>query len=267
MTWMRRAHCIIICLITFLAGLATAPLQAEDRIVMTILYDNYAATEGVEPDWGFSCLIEGMEKTILFDTGTKSEMLYRNADRLKIDLHKADMIVISHNHGDHTGGLAEILGNNPEVSVYFPVSFPKDFSDGIQAKNAEPVRVSEPVEICRGAYLTGEMGSQIKEQSLILDTEKGLVIITGCSHQGIVNILERAKEIHQKDIYLVFGGFHLLRHSDAQIGKIIQKFKSLGVKKCGSTHCTGDRATELFKEAYGEDFVTMGAGKEVRISY
>ncbi len=242
-------------------------MQAEDQIVMTILYDNYAATEGVEPDWGFSCLIEGMEKTILFDTGTKSEILFRNADRLKIDLNKADVIVISHNHGDHTGGLAEILDNNPEVSVYFPVSFPKDFSDGIQAKNAEPVRVSEPVEICRDAYLTGEMGDRIKEQSLILDTEKGLVIITGCSHQGIVNILERAKEIHQKDIYLVFGGFHLLRHSDAQISEIIQTFKSLGVKKCGSTHCTGDRATELFKEAYGEDFVTMGAGKVVRISY
>jgi len=234
---------------------------------MTILYDNYAATEGIESDWGFSCLIEGMEKAILFDTGAKSDLLSRNADRLKVDLNKVDVIVISHNHGDHTGGLSEILGNNPEVSVYFPVSFPKDFSDEIQAKKAELVRVSEPVEICRAAYLTGEMGSQIKEQSLILDTEKGLVIITGCSHQGIVNILERAKEIHQKDIYLVFGGFHLLRHSDAQINEIIQKFKSLGVKKCGATHCTGERAIELFKEAYGKDFIPVGVGKVVRFSY
>lgn len=266
MTWMRRTHCIIIYFITFLAGLAAAPLQAEDQIVMTILYDNYAATEGVEQDWGFSCLIEGMEKTILFDTGTKSEMLSRNADRLKIDLNRADVIVISHDHGDHTGGLTEVLGNNPDVSVYLPVSFPKDFSDGIQAKHAKPVRVNEPVAICRAAYLTGEMGDQIKEQSLILDTEKGLVIITGCSHQGIVNILERAKENHHKDIYLVFGGFHLLRHSDAQVSEIIQKFKSLGVKKCGATHCTGDKAIALFKEAYGEDFVPMGVGKVVRIS-
>ncbi|UCH63220.1 MAG: MBL fold metallo-hydrolase [Fidelibacterota bacterium] len=267
MSWNRRTHFIIVCLITFLTGLAAASLQAKDQIVLTVLYDNYTATEGIESDWGFSCLIEGMEKVILFDAGAKSDLLFRNAERLNVDLDKVQMIVISHSHFDHAGGIAKILDNNPEVTVYFPASFRKELVDNIAAKSAKPVRVSEPVEIFRGAYLTGEMGYGIKEQSLILDTEEGLVIITGCSHQGIVNILERAKELHQKNIYLVFGGFHLLQHSDEQINEIIQKFKLLGVKKCGATHCTGGQAIGLFEEAYGEDFISIGAGKVLRFSH
>jgi 7,8-dihydropterin-6-yl-methyl-4-(beta-D-ribofuranosyl)aminobenzene 5'-phosphate synthase len=109
------------------------------------------------------------------------------------------------------------------------------------------------------------MGVQIKEQSLIINTQKGLVIVTGCSHQGIVNILKRAKEIMDKPIYLVFGGFHLGGTSDKTLQKIIQSFKELGVEKCGATHCTGDKAIGMFKEAFGEDYMPIGTGKVFEI--
>ena len=92
-----------------------------------------------------------------------------------------------------------------------------------------------------------------------------MIIVTGCAHQGIVKILKKAKEIRNKDIYLVFGGFHLLRHSEAQLKEIIQSFKSLGVQKCGATHCTGDDAIRLFKVAFGENDVPMGTGKVLTI--
>ena len=80
-------------------------------------------------------------------------------------------------------------------------------------------------------------------------------------------ILERAKELHQQDIHLAVGGFHLLRHSDAEVNRIIDRFRELGVEKCGPTHCTGDRARELFKEAYGDDYIAVGVGKVMRIPY
>ncbi len=242
-----------------------APIQPQ-IIKMTILYNNYVFIEGTRSDWGFACLIEGTEKTILFDSGTKSDILWHNAEKLNADLGKVEQIVISHNHGDHTGGLQSVLEKNPDVSVFFPVSFAHEFVSSVEGAGANIVAVDQPQEICENVYLTGEMGDQIKEQSLILDTPKGLVIVTGCSHQGIVNMLKRAKEIVNKDIYLVFGGFHLLRHLDEQVKEIIQEFKNLGVKQCSATHCTGDKAIAMFKEAFGENYVQMGVGRVIEIS-
>ena len=107
------------------------------------------------------------------------------------------------------------------------------------------------------------MGDQIKEQSLIVDSPKGLIIVTGCSHQGIVNIIKKTVEELDKPIYLVFGGFHLLRHSEEEIKGIISEFHKLGVEKCGPTHCTGETAIAMFKADYGENFMSIGTGKTI----
>ena len=238
----------------------------KSAVKFTILYDNYVFQKGTKSDWGFSCLIEGTEKTILFDTGTKSEILFHNINHLKVDLNKVEQVVISHNHGDHTGGLAAVLDKKHDVQVYLPMSFPYDFVRRVKAKKSKVISVDEPVKICRHVYLTGEMGELIKEQSLIINTSRGLVIVTGCSHQGIVNILKRAKDLFDKQIYLVFGGFHLLDKSDKELKKIIRNFKEMGVLKVGATHCTGDRAIELFKEAFQENYVPMGTGRILEIS-
>jgi 7,8-dihydropterin-6-yl-methyl-4-(beta-D-ribofuranosyl)aminobenzene 5'-phosphate synthase len=236
-----------------------------NEVTMTILYDNTTAVDDTQADWGFACLVEGLEQTILFDTGTKSEVLLQNADVLGKDLQQVDVLVLSHDHRDHTGAMAAVLERNPGIEVYLPESFPATYDSIIHSRGATLVRVSKSVEIFEGASLTGEMGDRIKEQSLILETAPGLVIITGCSHQGIVEILERTAKLHDQDIYLVFGGFHLLRHSDVQVSGIIAQLKVLGVNKCGATHCTGDGAITLFREAYGEKFMPMGVGRIVRI--
>jgi len=237
-----------------------------DPVKMTVLYDNYVAAEGTQAEWGFSCLIEGTEKTILFDTGGDANVLMHNIDFLKVDLEKVDQIVISHNHWDHTGGLYEALERNAKPPVYALYSFPYDFVRQVQQANGSVVPVNEPVEICKDVFLTGQMGDHIKEQSLIVNTSQGLVIVTGCSHQGIVNILKKAKEMFDKEILLVFGGFHLMQHTDDQVHEIIQSFRDMGVQKCGATHCTGDRQITLFQEAYGDNYVPIGTGRIIRIS-
>jgi 7,8-dihydropterin-6-yl-methyl-4-(beta-D-ribofuranosyl)aminobenzene 5'-phosphate synthase len=231
----------------------------------TVLYDNYLYQEGTKPDWGFSCLIEGTEKTILFDTGTQPQILMHNAGVLSVDLKKINQIVISHIHGDHTGGLSAVLEQNPNVTVFFPVSFPPEFGRRVEILKARVQAVDKLIQICPKVFLTGEMGDEIKEQSLIVDTARGLIIVTGCSHQGIVNILRRAREILDKPIYLVFGGFHLMQKSNAQIEEIIAAFKELKVEKCGATHCTGDNAIAMFKKAFSENYVPMGTGKVITL--
>lgn len=238
----------------------------QTPLKFTILYDNYLHKEGTKPDWGFSCLIEGAEKTILFDTGTNPEILMHNVEQLEVDLEKVEQIVISHEHYDHTGGLNGVLEKNHEVSVYLPVSFPYEFVRNVETRNAEVVSIDEPFEIRKNVYSTGEMGDQIKEQSLILNTDKGLVIVTGCSHQGIVAILKRAKELFDRPIHLVFGGFHLGAKSKAELEEIIRNFKEIGVERCGATHCTGDEAIGMFKKAFGENYVPMGTGKVFEVN-
>jgi len=243
----------------------TGGVLPERTLRFTILYDNYLYQEGTKADWGFSCLIEGTEKTILFDTGTDPRILMRNAGALNVDLKKVNQIVISHNHGDHTGGLSAVLEQNPNVTVFFPLSFPEEFGRRVNNLKAKAQTVDKPVEICKNAHLSGEMGDEIKEQSLVVDSPQGLIIVTGCSHQGIVKILRRAKEILDKPIYLVFGGFHLRNKPDAEMQEIIAAFKELKVEKCGATHCTGDGPIAMFKKAFGENYVPMGTGRIIEV--
>jgi len=267
---LRLSNFLVACAAVLVSGAflgmdsaARGPNPSDRPLRFTILYDNYLYKEGTKPDWGFSCLIEGMEKTILFDTGTQPEILMHNIEALDVDLKKVEQVVISHNHGDHTGGLPAVLERNPNVTVFFSVSFPAEFGLRVEGLKAKPQSVDKSVEICRDVYLTGEMGDEIKEQSLIIDTPKGLIIVTGCSHPGIVSILRRSREILDKPIRLVFGGFHLRNKSDAEMQEIIAAFKSLKVEKCGATHCTGDAQIAMFKKAFGENYVPMGTGRVI----
>ena len=263
---MKKILFLLASLILIFVGNINSYGPEDTPITITILYDNYIFSEGLQTDWGFSCIIEGKEKTILFDTGTKSDILFHNINKLNVNPKNIELVAISHNHGDHTGGLSAFLDENNKVTVYLPASFPDEFIIRVEKAGAKVVSVDKPAEVCKDVSLTGEMGVQIKEQSLILNTSKGLVVITGCAHPGIVGIVKRAKEMIDKEIYLVCGGFHLLNKSEDEVNQIISQFKDLGVMKVGATHCTGDNAIELFKKAYKENFVQMGVGKVIRIS-
>lgn len=98
-----------------------------------------------------------------------------------------------------------------------------------------------------------------------MNTENGLIIITGCAHPGIVNIVKKSKEIANKNIYLVLGGFHLGEASDSEINSIIKNFRELEVKKVAPCHCTGDKAIQLFEQEYKDDFIKNGVGKIIKI--
>ncbi len=124
-------------------------------LTLTIVYDNNSYKQGLASGWGFSCLVTGPEKTILFDTGPDGS-LPGNMEKLAIDMSRIDAVVLSHIHPDHTGGLESFLEKNPEVTVYLPKSFPERFKDKVQAQGAQVIEVEQPTDICDNVLSTGQ---------------------------------------------------------------------------------------------------------------
>jgi len=253
-----------IILILLCNGLLVPGAGAHD-LDLTVLYDNNPHNEKLETRWGFSCLVEGSEKTILFDVGGEGSVLLENMEKLKIDPKEIDMIVLSHIHHDHIGGLSPFLEENPSVTVYMPISFGKGVKEEVKRAGAKLVEVRGPREICKDVYSTGELGGWLKEQSLAVRTAKGLVVITGCAHPGIVDVVKEAKGMLKTEVYLLIGGFHLGGMSSPRIEEIVNGMKREGVKKVAPCHCSGDLARKLFEEAYGENFILAGVGKRIKV--
>jgi 7,8-dihydropterin-6-yl-methyl-4-(beta-D-ribofuranosyl)aminobenzene 5'-phosphate synthase len=232
---------------------------------LTVVYDKNPYDERLETRWGFSCLVEGPEKTILFDVGGEGSVLLRNMEKLGVDPKAIDLVVLSHIHGDHIGGLPVFLKENPDVTVYMPRSFPMRAKEGVLAVGARVVEVGGPTKICKDVYSTGELGDWLKEESLVVKTSKGLVVITGCAHPGIVRIVKKAREMLETEVFLALGGFHLGGMSSQGLGEIVNEVRGQGVKNVAPCHCSGDLARRLFKEVYGENFVLTGVGKRIKI--
>lgn len=203
-------------------------------VKITIVYDNEKIRNDLKTDWGFSSFIETKETNLLFDTGANGDILLYNMEKLNIDPKDIDAVFLSHNHWDHIGGLDRLLKVRPELTVYKP-----GFS-------------SKPKEFLPNLITTGMLGRwSIKEQSLICVTKKGLVVIGGCSHPGLENILDVAKT--KGKIYAVLGGFHGFN-----------KFEALkNIPLILPCHCT--RYKQKIAELYPTTCSKCGAGKILEI--
>ena len=241
------------------------PESERSQGKLTILYDSNPCDCRLKSSWGFSCLIELREKTILFDTGGDGEILLYNMRILNKDPKIIDMAVLSHIHRDHTGGLWSLLRERSPLKVYIVASFPQECEQKVKKYGGEVVRVDASLEIARGIYSTGEMDHGIKEQSLVIRTSKGMILITGCAHPGIVEIIKKAKSIARENIYMVVGGWHLSSVGEREIKGIIDTFQRMGIQKVAPCHCTGDKAMLMFKREYGENFIKAGVGKIILI--
>ncbi|MBL7197417.1 MAG: MBL fold metallo-hydrolase [Candidatus Omnitrophica bacterium] len=211
---------------------------------ITIISDNTVYKPGLRNEWGFSCLVE-IENTprILFDTGASGSVLLYNMEKLNIDPKTIDCVFISHDHWDHIGGLKDFLNINNNVKLYLPYSF---YS---KAKAKEVINVKGSINIYPNVYLTGEFEGI--EQSMVVKIERGLVVIVGCSHPGIGNILNSAKQFGK--VIALIGGLH--GFSDFDLVKDLDLI-------C-ATHCT--QYKDKIKNLYPEKFVEGGAGKIIEI--
>ena len=253
---------IMLCSVT---SVGAKEMSGSPQIRITVVYNNVPHQPGLTTDWGFSCIIEGLDKTILFDTGADGDLLLANMKRLAVKPETVDAVFLSHNHSDHTGGLSRFLKINSQVTVYLPRSSPSAFERSIKNRGARVVRVGGPKELLKHVHTTGEMGDGVKEQALILDTTKGLVIITGCAHPDVTRIVAAARKQLHKKVYLLMGGFHLLRKDKSAILAIIRNLKSQGVEQVAPSHCTGNKAIALFRKAWGDKFIEGGLGAVIEL--
>jgi 7,8-dihydropterin-6-yl-methyl-4-(beta-D-ribofuranosyl)aminobenzene 5'-phosphate synthase len=168
-------------------------------VKITIVYDNEVKGVGLRAGWGFSAFIESQGvPPVLFDTGADSPTLLHNMKELNIDPTSIETIVISHAHGDHTGGLSEILKISGSAQLFLPSSF-----RGVLPERKVTI-VEHAMEICADIFSTGEL--EAIEQSLALKTAKGIFVVTGCSHPAMRNTLGAASKFGK--VYGIAGGFH-----------------------------------------------------------
>ena len=235
-------------------------VQAQEGITATVLFDNFWTDDRLQTGWGYALLLETAEHTVLFDTGGDGGILLENMRLLGKDPMAIDAVVISHAHGDHTGGLEALLDLGIEPRLYLLESFPGEMTAGAVA-SLEVVLSERGEEIVPGIRSTGQVGGPIPEQGLVLDTRDGPVLLTGCAHPGVVEMARRAAEVAGGPVYAVLGGFHLNQASGEELRGVIEGFRELGVQRAGPTHCSGLAAMNVFQNAYAEDFQRMGVGR------
>ncbi|MBW1677676.1 MAG: MBL fold metallo-hydrolase [Deltaproteobacteria bacterium] len=209
---------------------------------ITILYDNTIWKEGLQADWGFSCLVEVNQRKILFDTGGNGSILLYNMKKLNIDPRYVDEIFLSHPHWDHAGGLQTVLSIK-STKVYIPASFAEPKGAG------EIVRINGPLALDENIYSTGALMGF--EQSLAVRMKRGLVVIAGCSHPGVGRILEAASRFGRP--FALIGGLH--GFSDFDLIK--------GLDIVCPTHCTQYKS--MIRSLYPEKYVEGGVGRILEI--
>jgi 7,8-dihydropterin-6-yl-methyl-4-(beta-D-ribofuranosyl)aminobenzene 5'-phosphate synthase len=211
---------------------------------ITIVYDNCATKRSLKTGWGFSCLIEAEGRApILFDTGADGATLFHNMEKLGINPGDIGVIVISHAHGDHTGGLWDILEVNKGAEIYVPPSL------GAGIRGRKVTAVTGRLQISENVFSTGELDGI--EQSLALKTDRGIVVVTGCSHPGVGAILNAASEFGE--VYGIVGGLHGFSDFD----------RLRGLSLICPCHCSQYKPElgQLFPEQY----IACGAGLELEL--
>ncbi|MDX9871141.1 MAG: MBL fold metallo-hydrolase [Clostridia bacterium] len=269
------------------------------KIKATVLCENCVFSNlGAIAEHGWSVYLETDRGNYLFDTG-QGLALINNARIFKKDLSKIRGIILSHHHSDHTGGLMDALTESGPVDVYaHPGLFKEGFlvrsgekyigvpyaRIALESKGARFRYNKEFIEIAPGLHITGEVprltdfetGDKdlvlkteeglvrdplLDDQSIVVETEKGLVIILGCSHAGVINIIDYAvKKTGQERIHAVIGGTHLWTVSAEQQEKTIQAFKDYKIERLGVSHCTGLKVAGRLAQELEEKFFFCNVG-------
>ena len=268
---------------------------------ITVIYDAFGKSPGMQQDWGYAALVEYGGKRILFDTGNSPDILAHNANAKNIDMSTLDFIVMSHRHGDHMGGLTYVLKVNPKVKIYAPKEgfgvYGSDLPSAFYRKDASlPVEQryygGSPPEIMRfgsawpGAnfqlvdknteiapnislitLISEKPGTlELRELSLVINTRDGLVVIVGCAHPGIDKIVQAATAINPH-VHLVTGGLHLVVASDQDVDKAVAALHdTYKVEYVAPGHCTGEPAFNALKKAYGDHYLYAGLGTSLPLT-
>jgi len=278
----------------------------NEYVCITTLVEDTAPGTGLSCEHGLSFWVEYGEKRILFDTG-QTELLVENARLLGADVAGAAVIVLSHGHYDHTGGLPAVLDVAPGAMVYMhPAALGPKFSRkgtetrsiGMSDSTKEVILAlsqdhgvvwtEEPTKVMSGVFVTGRIPRNTDfegvggdfyldencekadtlpdDQAMFFYTPRGLVVLLGCSHAGVVNTLDYiAKLSGDKHIDSIVGGMHLLNASQDRIERTVNVFRKYNVQNIGFGHCTGANAAQEVRRAFPDRCFVCSTGSRVRL--
>jgi 7,8-dihydropterin-6-yl-methyl-4-(beta-D-ribofuranosyl)aminobenzene 5'-phosphate synthase len=240
--------------------------REQARNSITVIYNHEGAAAGeLVKRGGFSAFVRLGDRSLLFDAGGEASVINENLHILGLRDSRLEALVISHNHWDHVFGLPGVMSGARNTH---PIYVAASAADGIkqQFPRAKVIPVDGPKKIAPEVRLTGPleiefMGAPLSEQALVLEHPDGLHVVVGCSHPGIVAIVERVREMFpETPIAFVGGGFHLRSTADEEIREIAKDLERLGVRQIGPSHCTGGPAVEIFRDRWGENFVSFDLG-------
>jgi 7,8-dihydropterin-6-yl-methyl-4-(beta-D-ribofuranosyl)aminobenzene 5'-phosphate synthase len=276
-------------------------LEGKVKTTVTILSENSVVKPmGLIGEHGFAALVEKGRDKVLFDTG-QGYALHHNARILGIDLSKVTTVVLSHGHYDHTGGLPELLKTGPRRRIIaHPGIFSARYWEGedgsrkpigmpfnrsyLERLGADFELSADAVEVVEGITTTGEIpritGFETGDKTLFLEesegrepdlheddlslvvkTGKGLVVLLGCAHAGLVNILQHVTSLLPgRPVHAVLGGTHLGFSDADQMAGTVEAFRRLGIEKVGASHCTGLAGAARLQDALGDSFFFAGVG-------
>jgi len=243
-------------------------IPAEKDFLIKMIYNNTGSAAGMENKWGLSVYMEFKEHKLLFDTGGDPEVLRKNIEAAGIDLAGLSTVVISHNHWDHFKGMEHVL-NQAKPDLYVVNNDLEEYRQ--KYPDLLVVGVNSAKEIQPGIWTSGQLFNEnarqkIYEQALVLLSGEKCFVFTGCSHPGIIHMLENIRNVHKdKSIELVAGGFHLIMKKENEIQEISEGLKRLGVKKLAASHCTGEPAIQYFKNDWGKDFIDFNLGEMLEL--
>ncbi|KLO25189.1 MULTISPECIES: MBL fold metallo-hydrolase [unclassified Marinitoga] len=233
---------------------------------ITGIVDNFKIHPLLKRDWGLSIFIENNNKTLLFDTGNDYRILEHNIKHLGLEnkFKKINYLFLSHYHNDHTGGLEYILSNSIIDKVFIPAKFPDNLIKKIKEKS-EIVICNTITKIDENIYSTGTFDADIPEHSIVLKTKKGIIVIAGCAHPKIENILTFSKEHFDEKLHAVIGGFHFYKLYEEKLFIRLDRIKKTGVEFLLPSHCTGIEAINVMNVEFKGRIIKFGAGTVLEI--
>jgi 7,8-dihydropterin-6-yl-methyl-4-(beta-D-ribofuranosyl)aminobenzene 5'-phosphate synthase len=274
----------------------TSPASsATETARITVLYDAFGKDAAMTKDWGYAALVEINGKRILFDTGDDPEILAKNVKAKGVDVTKLDFVVLSHRHSDHVSGFSYLLSVNPKIKIYapkegfgifgsdLPSKFyrkdeslpaemryyggtpPETMKFGTLFPGANIQLIDKTAEVAPGitviALVSDAPGTkELKELSLAINTADGIVLVVGCSHPGIENIVAEAAKINPH-IHFIAGGFHLLVAQDPAIEKVATILHdTYKVDYIAPGHCTGEPTFAALQRTFGDHYLYAGLG-------
>ncbi|MCI6152106.1 MAG: MBL fold metallo-hydrolase [Fusobacterium perfoetens] len=271
--------------------------------IQTLLENENSRNHSLLSEHGLSFFVIIDDKKFLFDCSGGDKFI-KNAEKLGINLNEVDTVILSHSHYDHCCGFLDLIKYfkisklitgynffNPKYSfdgvkyTYLGCGFDKKL---LEKNTIEHIECGDILKLHNNIFLIGNFNRKFDfekspnrfvvddskeiikddfrdEICLVINTEKGLVVITGCSHPGILNILTTIQQRLNKNIYAVFGGTHLVEADEIRCLKTIDEMEKLKINIVGFSHCSGELILNLIKE--NENFIScrLNTGDMIKI--